>query len=239
MDLIQGYLDVLSDYGTKLALATLISVELLLISSFLGFLIAIPVAIGRASRNKLAYTVCTSYSSIFRGTPLLVQLFVIYYGLGQFATLRASVFWVLFSNAYFCAALALTLNVAAYMCEHVRAGILSVPEGEREAALAFGLGKMGLLFGILIPRALKVATPTLTNEIIVQLKSTALASTITILDLTGYARRLSAQSYTLDPLIYAGAIYACLTLMIATISRMIERWGNRYLEFQVHKNSVN
>lgn len=235
MDMIQSFMGFFSDYGTKLALATLVSVELLVVSSFFGFIIAIPLAIGRTSKNKIVHSICTAYSSIFRGTPLLVQLFVIYYGLGQFEALRSSFLWTFFSNAYFCAALALTLNVGAYMCEHVRAGILSIPEGEKEAALAFGSGKISLLIGIVIPRALRVATPILTNEIIVQLKSTALASTITILDLTGYARRLSAQSYTLDPLIYAGAIYACLTLMITTVSRVLERRGNRYLSSQVHK----
>ncbi|MEX4004854.1 ABC transporter permease [Paraburkholderia sp. EG285A] len=225
----QNLASFLHDYGSRLALATLVSVELLIISCVLGFLIAVPVAIGRTSHNRFAKGVCTAYSSVFRGTPLLVQLFVIYYGFGQFEVLRSSLLWIMFSNAFFCAALALTLNVGAYLCEHIRAGILAVPEGEKEAGLAFGFGKMTLLFGVIVPRALKAATPAITNEIIVQLKSTALASTVTVLDLTGHARRLTAQSYTLDPLIFAAVIYAALTLIITLLSRTLERRGNRYM----------
>ncbi|MPW20409.1 histidine/lysine/arginine/ornithine transporter subunit; membrane component of ABC superfamily [Paraburkholderia piptadeniae] len=229
MDIFQGYLDLVSDYGTRLAFATLVSIELLAISAVFGFLIAIPVGVGRTSRYKPFYWASSTYSSVFRGTPLLVQLFVIYYGIAQFESLRSSFAWPFFSNAFCCAALALTLNLGAYMAEHIRAGIISIPEGETEAALAFGFGKLRMLAGIIVPRALRVATPALTNEVIVQLKATALASTITVLDLTGLARRLSAQSYTLDPFIFAAVIYASLTLVIATVSRMLESRGNRYL----------
>ncbi|MGB8420688.1 ABC transporter permease [Paraburkholderia sp.] len=232
MDLITNYRDLLSEYGLTLLIATRVSLELLVISSVLGFVLAIFVAVGRSSRHKLIYTTSTIFSSVFRGTPLLVQLFVIYYGLGQFEAIRSSFLWTFFSSSFFCASLALTLNVAAYMSEHIRAGILSIPHGESEAALALGVGDLSLLAGITVPRALRVAMPALTNEIISQLKSTALASTITVLDLTGVARRLSAQTYTLDALIVAGFIYAMLTLFISVMARGIERKGNVYLKKQ-------
>ena len=235
MDLLQPYIDLFVEYGARLSNATLVSIKLLVISATFGFLVAIPVGISRTSTNKLAWGIATVYSAAFRGTPFLVQLFMIYYGLAQFGTLRASFLWVFFSNAFFCAALALTLNLGAYMAEHVRAGILSIPFGEVEAAQAFGVGPARALIGIIIPRALKVATPALTNEIIVQLKATALASTITVVELTGLSRRLSAQTYTLDPFVCAAVIYGSLTLLITIISRVIEHRGNRYLSMKVEE----
>ncbi|MEX4004861.1 ABC transporter permease [Paraburkholderia sp. EG285A] len=236
MDILQNYVDLIKDYSAQIGLATLVTVELLVVSSFLGFILAIVVAIGRSSsKRSIAYRASTAFSSVFQGTPLLVQLFVIYYGFGQFDWMRDSFLWPAFRNAHFCALLALTLNVAAYMGEHIRAGILSIPDGEKEAAAALGVRQRDIVLKLVIPRALRVATPALTNEIIIQLKSTALASTVTVLDLTGFARRLSAQSYTLDPLIVAGVVYGLMTFSIGLASRTVERYGSRYLQREVRR----
>jgi polar amino acid transport system permease protein len=230
MNQIQSYLDIINTDGAQLFHALLITLELLVLSSAVGFILALPLAVGRTSRNRVIYGLSSTYSAAFRGTPLLVQLFIFYYGLAQFQVLRGTFLWDFLGNSFLCAVIVLTLNVTAYMAEHVRAGILNVPLGEREAALSVGLSQFRIYAFVIIPRALRVATPALGNEVIAQLKSTALASTITVLDMTGYVRRLSAQSYTTDPLILAAVIYAIVTFLIGLSTRYAERRGGVYLK---------
>lgn len=171
----------------------------------------------------------SAYSAIFRGTPLLVQIFIFYYGLSQFEWVRNSPAWLVLNDSFYCGVTVLALNLTAYMAEDIRAGILAVPAGEKEAATAYGLTTFERYRYIILPRALSIATPVLGNEMIAQLKATALVSTITVLDLTGVARRLSAVSYTTDALIIAGAIYAMITLIISLAVRLAEHHNNRYL----------
>ena len=157
-----------------------------------GFLIAVPVALARLSENRLVHGVATAYSLFFRGTPLLVQIFLIYFGLGQFDFVRSSFLWPFLREAYVCALITFSLNTAAYSGEILRGGILAVPRGEVEAAQAAGMSTFTTYRLVILPRAFSIVLPAYSNEVIILLKGTALASTITLLELMGHVavRRL-------------------------------------------------
>lgn len=229
MSLLNDYLALLAEKGPDILDGLQLTLELLLGSSVVGFLLSVPLAVARTSTHRGVSRFASAYSAIFRGTPLLVQIFIFYYGLSQFEWVRNSPAWLVLNDSFYCGVTVLALNLTAYMAEDIRAGILAVPAGEKEAATAYGLTTFERYRYIILPRALSIATPVLGNEMIAQLKATALVSTITVLDLTGVARRLSAVSYTTDALIIAGAIYAMITLIISLAVRLAEHHNNRYL----------
>jgi len=204
------------------------TLRLLVVSTLCGLALAVPLALARLSGNPFLRLPAAAYTAFFRGTPLLVQIFLIYYGLAQFAFVRDSFLWVFLRESYPCALIALSLNMTAYVGEVVRGGILGVPRGEREAALAVGMGPVLLYRRIILPRAFRIMLPALANEVVIQLKSTSLASTITLLDVTGVARRIAAATYQTDPLFLAGGIYVVMTFLIARIFRFLEARLNRY-----------
>ena len=195
-----------------------VTLELLIASSAIGMVLAVPLALARVSRSPVFSMPATAYTYAFRGTPLLVQIFLIYYGLPQFDAVRGSVLWPLLRDPMPCALLAFSLNMAAYVAEVLRGGIL----GEREAALALGMPHALMVRRIVLPRALRITLPALSNEVVLQLKATALASTVTLLDLTGVGRRLAAKTYTTEALFVAGAIYIVLTVLLAQGFRLLE-----------------
>ncbi len=200
-----------------------ITLEILVITTILALVLSVPLALARLSASVWLRWPAAVYSGAMRGTPLLAQLFVIYYGLPQIDLIRHTVLWSIFSSSFACAILAFTLNMAAYLGEVVRGGILAVPHGEVEAARAFGMRPSTRLRRIVLPRAFRLVLPALSSEVVIQLKATALASVITLVDLTGVARRLMARSYSTDPLLIAGAIYIVLTFGIATLFTRLER----------------
>ncbi len=199
------------------------TLALLAISVAAGLVIACLVALGRLSGTRLLAWPALAYASALRGTPLLVQIYLIYYGLAQFAAVRHSPLWPVLRHAWPCAVLAFSLNMGAYASEVVRASILAVPAGEREAAASLGLTRAQTLRAVVLPRAFRIGLPAIVNEILVQLKATSLASTVTVLDLTGVARRISAASFSTTPLVEAGMIYALLALLIAGAAHLLER----------------
>lgn len=205
------------------------TLRLLVLSAAAGVALSLPLALARLSRARFLSWPAQAYSAFFRGTPLLVQIYLIYYGLAQFPLVRQSFLWPVLRDAYACALIALSLNMAAYVGEVVRGGILAVPRGEREAGVVAGMSGALLYRRIILPRAFRLMLPALGNEVVIQMKATALASTITLLDLTGVARRLTAASYSTDPLLAAGAIYAGLTAAISLTVRFLERRLNRGL----------
>ena len=228
MNLSDSYMELLAQSSPQLLEGLVVTLELLVGSCLLGFMLAVPLAIARVSGQSVVSNLAKAYSALMRGTPLLVQIFIFYYGLSQFETLRNSLVWGLLGDSFYCGLVVLTLNLAAYMAEDVRAGIIAVPVGEIEAARAFGLSHFQCYRRIIIPRALRIVTPVLGNQVIAQLKATALVSTITVLDLTGVVRRLAAKSYTTDALVMAGVMYALLTLLIT--------WAVHRLEHQATKH---
>jgi His/Glu/Gln/Arg/opine family amino acid ABC transporter permease subunit len=204
---------------------TWVSIQILVISTIGGLALALPVALARLSPFGPLRILGIAWSAFFRGTPLLVQLFLFYYGLRQFEIIHESFLWPVLKEAYPWALLAFTLNMSAYVAEVVRAGIAAIPRGEREAAESLGLSVFQTYRLVILPRAFRIMLPALANEIILQLKATALASAVplTVLDLTGVAHRLYSKSYSTEPLFLAGAVYIALTFLLARFFRFLEQ----------------
>lgn len=207
----------------------LLTIELVLLSGVFGIILALPLAILRTSKKRYISALPFAYIFFFRGTPLLVQIFLIYYGSSQFDVIKASFLWTFLKDPYWCAILAFTLNTSAYIAEIFRGAIQSIPKGEIEAAVAMGMNRRLMLKRIILPRALGFSLPAYSNEIILMLKSTALASTITLLDLTGMARNIIARTYTpLEIFFASGLIYLAMTVLFVIAFRQLEKHINRH-----------
>ena len=202
-----------------------LTLELTVLSLIFGMVLALPLAALRTARSPVLWMPVYGYITFFRGTPLLVQIFLIYYGTGQFDWIRETLLWPLLREAYWCAILAFSLNTAAYTAEILRGAIQAVPRGEIEAALALGMSRWLVFRLISLPRAFRLALPAYGNEIILVIKSSSLASTITLLDITGAARTLVAHTYApYEVFLVAGALYLVLVLATTRLLAAVERW---------------
>ena len=200
-----------------------------------GAVFAVVLALMRLSGNALLDAIARGYVFVFRGTPLLVQIFLIYYGLGQFPEIRDSLLWPFLRQPYWCALLALTLNTAAYSSEIIRSGILSVPFGQIEAARACGMSRSLVFRRIILPQGLRVALPAYGNEIILMTRATALASVITLMEVTGIASKIISETFrAVEVFVCAGAIYLVINF---AISRGVA-WFERRLSPPLAKVSV-
>lgn len=190
----------------------------------LGFIAAVVVAQMRLSNSIILSRVAYAYVYVFRSTPLLVQIFLIYYGSGQFREyLETAGLWYFLREPYFCAIMALTMNTAAYTSEIIRGGIQSVPWGEIEAGRAIGMTRSTLFRRIVFPVAIRQALPAYGNEIILMVKATSLASTITILEVTGIAKKIIAATFApMEVFIIAGAIYLSINFIVTRGVQWIE-----------------
>ncbi|WP_299439766.1 ABC transporter permease [uncultured Rhodospira sp.] len=208
----------------KLLEGAWLTLQLLFISGFFGLLLAIPLGIARASRSIAVKALPFAYIFFFRGTPLLVQLFLVYYGLSQFEFVRESpILWPVLSDPYWCAIITFALHTGAYIAEILRGAIQAVPHGEVEAARALGMSRATTTLRIVLPRAARIGLPAYGNELILMLKGSALASTITLLDLTGMARTVIARNYMpLETFLMAGLIYMIITFVLVRALRFIE-----------------
>mgnify|MGYP001027523677 FL=1 len=206
-----------------------LTVHLVTLSCAIGLAAAIPLAVARVSRNPFAYGPVAAYTWFFRGTPMLVQLLLIYYGLGQFAWMQAQweaghPFWVLFREPYFCALLAFALNTCAYTIEIIAGSMRNVPHGEIEAAKAVGMSRFVMLRRILLPSALRRAIPAYSNEVILMLQGSSIASAVTLVDLTGAARNVYSKHFApFEAFVFAGLIYMALTFALVGLFRLAER----------------
>ena len=202
----------------------LLTVEITALSVAIGLALAVPLALMRVARNPLLRWPVYVYIFYFRGTPLLVQIFLIYYGSGQFRdALEAAGLWVFFREAYFCAVLTLTLNTAAYTAEILRGAIQAVPHGEIEAARACGMSGALLYRRIILPKAWRLALPAYGNEVVFLFQATSLVSIITLMDLTGVARVIVARSFAVYEIyIAAGLIYLAVTYGILWVFGRVE-----------------
>ena len=217
------------DYLSVIAQGIPTSLLLTFASLLIAFLLALFFTFILAMRNRWLKSAVNFYLVLFTGTPLLIQIFLIYSGPGQFEFITQSPLWSLLSNAWFCAMLALALNSAAYSTQLFYGAVKAIPQGQWESCAALGLSRVQTL-KILIPYALKRALPSYTNEIILVFKGTSLASTITIMDIMGYARQLYGTEY--DALtIYgiAGGIYLLITGIATFMLRKVE---NKVLAFE-------
>jgi arginine/ornithine transport system permease protein len=202
---------------------TLILVSL---SLAIGLVFAIPLAVLRTSKNIFISGPINAYTYFFRGTPLLVQMFLIYYGMGQFESIKTSFLWPFFREAYFCALFAFTLNTCAYTIEIIRGAIENTPHGEVEAAKAAGMSAYLRFKRIILPSSFRRALPTYSNEIIFMLHASSLASVITIIDITGAARIINSRYYSpYEAYLTAGAFYLTITFFLVWLLKKLEyRW---------------
>ncbi|RCX32859.1 ABC transporter permease [Thioalbus denitrificans] len=214
----------------KLLSGTVLTLELVGISLLIGLLLALPMALMRVARSPLVRMLPYGFIFFFRGTPLLVQIFMIYYGASQFEWVRESALWPILREPYWCAIIAFALNTGAYTAEILRGAIQAVPPGEIEAARAIGMSLPLAYRRIILPQAVRIGLPAYGNEIILMIKGSALASTITLLDLTGMARTLIARNYLpVEMFLAAGLIYLAMTLVLTQVFKVLERRLGRHL----------
>lgn len=208
----------------------LTTLELLGIALVFGLFAALPLGLMRVSKKPWVNMPAWLYTYVIRGTPMLVQLYLIYYGLSQFAAVRESFLWPWLSSATFCACLAFAINTSAYTAEIIAGSLKATPAGEIEAARAMGMSKSKMYRRILLPSALRRALPQYSNEVIMMLQTTSLASSVTLVDITGAARAVNSESFLpFEAFITAGVFYLCLTFILVRLFKLAERRWLGYL----------
>jgi len=194
----------------------------------LGTTLSIPVALCRNAHLRWLRAAAHAYVLFFRGTPALVQLFLLYYGAGQFDAIRHSVLWPLLRDPFWCVVIALGLNTAAYTGKTLGAALAAIPPGTREAARMLGLGRAPAFWLIDLPLAARAALPAFGNEVVLTCKATALASTVTLLELTGSARLLTSETYApYEIFLAAGLVYLAINYVLMRGMRTLEASLNR------------
>ena len=217
--------DVIFQYLPRLLDGAVLTLQLVAISVLVGLILALPMGVARASQNLYVRALPYAYIFFFRGTPLLVQLFLVYYGLSQFDAVKNSSLWPYLSDPYWCAILTMTLHTAAYIAEIIRGAIQAVPPGEVEAARALGMSRTQTLLHVVLPRAARIGLPAYSNEVILMLKASSLASTITLVELTGAAANAYSDTYlAVDFYFAAGVIYLLITFVLVQLFKLLERW---------------
>ncbi|MGS2744211.1 ABC transporter permease [Halomonas sp. LS-001] len=201
-----------------------VTVQLVFLSLLIGLVLAVPLAIGRSSKRGWIKWPIFAYTYVFRGTPLLIQLYLIYYGVVFVDGIQDTWLWVILEDPFMPALIAFTLNTAAYTTEIFRGAIKSTSKGEIEAARAYGMSTNLMLRRIVLPSAFRRALPAYGNEVIFMLHASAIASVVTIMDLTGAARFVYARFYApFDAFLFVAAIYLCLTFAILYFFRYLEK----------------
>jgi polar amino acid transport system permease protein len=222
--------DMLTTYWERILKGVWLTIQLVAISCSLGFLIAIPLARMRMSGNIVLSGIASAYVHVFRGTPLLCQLYLVYYGAGEIRPELSSIgLWFFFREAYFCCIFAFTLNTAAYQSEIMRGAISAVPKGQVEAAKALGLSGFAIFRKVIFPQALLVAIRPMGNELITLIKASALAAIVTLLDLMGQTRFVFARTFDFSVYLYCAMIYLAMTETIRRVLGAIERSASRHL----------
>lgn len=222
--------ELFAKYGPKYLTGLWVTVKLVSASLVLGAILSFPLAMARLSKNRLIGWPAYAYVYFFRGTPLLAQTFLIYYGLGEFRTqLEAVGLWGFFREAWNCGLTAFALNTAAYQAEILRGAIESVPKGQWEGAHSLGLPKWLTFVRIILPQALIVALRPYGNEIILMIKGSAIVAIITVYDLMGETRRAYARSFDFQTYIYAALIYLAMVETLRNIWEWMEKRLTRHL----------
>ena len=208
----------------KLLNAAVITLKLLSVSLIIGLFIGLFFAILRLNKNIFINRFAYGYSYVFRGTPLLVQIFIIYFGLGQIEYLRSTVLWVILKEPYWCAIIAFALNTGAYTSEILRSAFQTIKPGIIEAGKSLGISNKVIFYKIQIPIAIRQSLPAYGNEIILMMKGTSLASTVTIMDLTGVAKYIISTTFKpIEVFIVAGGIYLFMTFIIHNAIKFLEK----------------
>ena len=216
--------ELMIDSFPKLINAAIITLKLLSVSLIVGLFIGLIFAILRLNKNIFINKFAYGYSYIFRGTPLLVQIFIIYFGLGQIESLRSSFLWVILKEPYWCAIIAFALNTGAYTSEILRSAFQTIKPGVIEAGKSLGISNKIIFYKIQIPIAIRQSLPAYGNEIILMMKGTSLASTVTIMDLTGVAKYIISTTFKpIEVFIVAGGIYLFMTFIIHNLIKFLEK----------------
>ena len=221
-------------YGPRMLEGLWVTLQIVVISVAIGALLAFPVAFARMSKSKIARPLSFGYVYFFRGTPLLAQTFLIYYGAGQFRPFLQDIgMWWFFREAFWCVLLAFSLNTSAYQAEILRGAIQSVPRGQTEAAQSLGVPQIVIFFKVVLPQALIVALRPFGNEIILMIKGSAIASVITVFDLMGATRLAFARSFDITVYLWAAILY----LLIVEILRRV--WDRLEIRLTRHLKMAN
>ena len=208
----------------KLLSAAVITLKLLSASLIIGLCIGFLFAVLRLNKNPFINKFAYGYSYLFRGTPLLVQIFIIYYGLGQIEWLRSTFLWVILKEPYWCAIIAFALNTGAYTSEILRSAFQTIKPGIIEAGKSLGISNKIIFYKIQIPVAIRQSLPAYGNEIILMMKGTSLASTVTLMDITGVAKHIVSTTYKpLEIFLLAGGIYLFMTFIIHNLVKYLEK----------------
>jgi polar amino acid transport system permease protein len=223
-----GYIvgsEVFQNYGCRMATGLWITFEMVAVSVLLGFALAMALAVARLYGPRWVQASIGGYTTFFRGTPLLCQLFLVYYGLGQFRVFWQDIgLWWFFREPFYCAVFTFTINTAAYQAEILRGAIQSIPRGQFEGALALGLHRWATLRHVIMPQAMILALRPLGNELIVMIKASAVASLVTLYDLMGATRLAFSRSFDLSIYLYAALIYLVL---VEIVRRVWDAWELR------------
>jgi len=223
-------LELLANYGPRMLWGLGVTLQLVLIAVAIGALLALPLALARNSRYWLPRTLARAYIVFFRGTPVLGQIFLIYYGMGQLRAELTSVgLWWFFRDAWLCAVLTFTLNTAAYQAEILRGALSSLAAGQREAAQSLGLGRVATFWQILLPQAMVMALRPLGNELILMLKASALASVVTVPELMQATKLAFSRSFDFQVYLWAAALYLVMVEIIRRVWDVLERTFTRHL----------
>ena len=206
---------------------------LLLISLPVGFILALIFALGRVSKIKILSSAIASYIFVIRGTPLLVQIYLIYFGLGSIKFIRESFLWYALKEPFWCGVLALTINTVAYGAEIFRGGIQSIEKGQVESGLSLGFGRLMLLRKVILPIAIRKVLPSYGNELILMVKATSLVSLTTYMEMTGLARKIMAKTFApIEAFVAAGILYLFLNFLMVQFVKYLEWKYNPHLRLQ-------
>ena len=203
---------------------------LLLVSLPIGFILSLIFALGRVSKNYILSKTIEYYIFVIRGTPLLVQIYLIYFGLGSVKAIRESFLWIALKEPFWCGVIALTINTVAYGSEIFRGGIQAVSKGQVESGKSLGFSRIGLLRKIIFPIALRQILPTYGNELILMVKATSLVSLTTYMEMTGIARRIMAVTWApVEAFVAAGILYLFLNFLMVQFISYLEWKYNPHL----------
>lgn len=217
--------DLAARYGPRMLQGLTVTIQLVVFAVLVGGVLAIPIALARISGSRVLRWLTFGYVYFFRGTPLLAQVFLVYYGAGQFRPqLEAAGLWWLFREPYFCALLTFTLNTSAYQAEILRGAILAVPRGQVEAALSLGMRMPAIYLKVIMPQAYLIGLRPLGNEVILMIKGSAIASVITVFDLMGTTRLAFSRSFDFQVYLWAAVLYL---IIVETLRRLWDRLEKR------------
>lgn len=221
----------LGRYGERLLNGFVVTIELVTLSLVLGAVLSVPVTIGRMSKNRIIGGIAYAYSYFFRGTPLIAQAFLFYYGAGNFSSeLKSIGLWWIFRDAFSCAVFTFALNTSAYQAEILRGAIRNVPKGQLEGARALGLPRHAIFLRVVLPQAFIIALRPYGNEIILMVKGSAIASIITVYDLMGETRRAYSRSFDFQAYLWAALLYLSIVETVSRIWGVLERRLTRHLQ---------